>query len=61
MTGTALTFPTPTSLGSLDHYIQSVNRFPLLTAEQETDLGRRWKNDQEIPTPRTVETQIRMA
>ena len=36
MTGTALAFPTPASLGSLDHYIQAVNRFPLLTAEQET-------------------------
>ena len=32
MTGTALAFPTPASLGSLDHYIQAVNRFPLLTA-----------------------------
>ena len=36
MSGTALTFPTPVSLGSLDHYIQAVNRFPLLTQEQET-------------------------
>ena len=35
MTGTALAFPTPASLGSLDHYIQAVNRFPLLTHEQE--------------------------
>ena len=43
MTGTALAFPTPASLGSLDHYIQAVNRFPLLTAEQETALGRRWQ------------------
>jgi RNA polymerase sigma-32 factor len=54
MTGTALTFPTPTSLGSLDHYIQSVNRFPLLTAEQETDLGRRWKNDQDVEAARAL-------
>ena len=54
MTGTAQTFPTPTSLGSLDHYIQSVNRFPLLTAEQETDLGRRWKNDQDVEAARAL-------
>src|SRR6187551_3162473 len=40
MTSTTLTFPTPSSLGSLDHYIQAVNRFPLLTQEQETALGR---------------------
>ena len=48
MTGTALAFPTPNSLGSLDHYIQAVNRFPLLTAEQEIELGRRWKASQDI-------------
>ena len=48
MTGTALAFPTPSSLGSLDHYIQAVNRFPLLTAEQEVELGRRWKANQDI-------------
>ena len=41
MSGTTLAFPTPASLGSLDHYIQAVNRFPLLTAEQEVELGRR--------------------
>ena len=48
MTGTALAFPTPSSLGSLDHYIQAVNRFPLLTAEQEIELGRRWKANEDI-------------
>ena len=48
MTGTALTFPTPASLGSLDHYIQAVNRFPLLTAEQETALGRRLQRDDDL-------------
>src|SRR5512140_2260029 len=41
MSGSALAFPTPASLGSLDHYIQAVNRFPLLTAEQEIEFGRR--------------------
>jgi RNA polymerase sigma-32 factor len=54
MTSTALTFPTPASLGSLDHYIQSVNRFPLLTAEQETDLGRRWKNGGDVEAARQL-------
>ncbi len=48
MTGTALAFPTPASLGSLDHYIQAVNRFPLLTLEQETDLGRRLQRDNDL-------------
>jgi RNA polymerase sigma-32 factor len=54
MTGTALTFPTPASLGSLDHYIQAVNRFPLLTAEQETDLGRRLVRDDDLSAAREL-------
>ena len=35
MTSTTLAFPTPASLGSLDHYIQAVNRFPLLTQSRK--------------------------
>jgi len=54
MTGTALTFPTPASLGSLDHYIQAVNRFPLLTAEQETELGRRFARDADLSAAREL-------
>ncbi|MHB8495935.1 MAG: RNA polymerase sigma factor RpoH [Casimicrobiaceae bacterium] len=52
MSGSALAFPTPASLGSLDHYIQAVNRFPLLTAEQEVDLGRRWRNHEDVAAAR---------
>src|SRR5438876_8950647 len=54
MSGTALTFPTPVSLASLDHYIQAVNRFPLLTAEQETALGRRWKAHEDVDAAREL-------
>ena len=54
MTGTALAFPTPVSLGSLDHYIQAVNRFPLLTAQQETALGRRWKEHEDVDAAREL-------
>src|SRR5512132_2000843 len=54
MTGTALAFPTPASLGSLDHYIQAVNRFPLLTAEQETELGRRLQRDNDLDAARQL-------
>jgi RNA polymerase sigma-32 factor len=54
MTGTALTFPTPTSLGSLDHYIQAVNRFPLLTQEREVELGRRWKASEDVSAAREL-------
>jgi len=48
MTGTALTFPTPASLGSLDHYIQAVNRFPILSPEEELALGRRLARDNDL-------------
>jgi len=54
MTGSPLAFPTPASLGSLDHYIQAVNRFPLLTAEQETELGRRWRNGEDVDAARQL-------
>jgi RNA polymerase sigma-32 factor len=54
MTGTALAFPTPASLGSLDHYIQAVNRFPLLTAEQEVALGRRLRQDDDLEAAREL-------
>ena len=48
MTGTALAVPTPASLGSLDQYIQAVNRFPLLAPEQEIELGRRLVRDNDL-------------
>jgi RNA polymerase sigma-32 factor len=48
MTGSALTFPTPASLGNLDQYIQAVSRFPLLTAEQELELGRSLVRDNDL-------------
>jgi RNA polymerase sigma-32 factor len=54
MTSTALAFPTPASLGSLDHYIQAVNRFPLLTAEQEVELGRRLQRDDDLDAARQL-------
>ena len=54
MTATALAFPTPASLGSLDHYIQAVNRFPLLTAEQELDCARRLQRDGDIDGARQL-------
>jgi RNA polymerase sigma-32 factor len=54
MSGSALAFPTPASLGSLDHYIQAVNRFPLLSPEQETELGRRWREHEDVDAARQL-------
>jgi RNA polymerase sigma-32 factor len=54
MSGSALAFPTPASLGSLDHYIQAVNRFPLLSADQEVALGRRWREQEDVEAARQL-------
>jgi RNA polymerase sigma-32 factor len=54
MTGTTLAFPTPASLGSLDHYIQAVNRFPLLSAAQEVELGRKLQRDNDLDAARQL-------
>ena len=54
MNTTNLSFPVPVSLGNLDHYIASVNRFSVLTAEQEKDLGLRWKLHQDLDAARQL-------
>ena len=54
MSSTTLAFPTPASLGSLDHYIQAVNRFPLLTAEQEVALGRKLRDTNDLGAARQL-------
>src|ERR1700751_1416451 len=54
MTSTAVAFPTPASLGSIDHYIQAVNRFPLLSAEQEVALGRRLRDHDDLDAARQL-------
>jgi RNA polymerase sigma-32 factor len=54
MSSTTLAFPTPASLGSLDHYIQAVNRFPLLSAEQEVELGRRLRDTNDLEAARQL-------
>ena len=54
MPTSTLAFPTPASLGSLDHYIQAVNRFPLLSQAQEVELGRRLQRDDDLDAARQL-------
>ena len=54
MATTTLAFPTPASLGNIDHYIQAVNRFPLLTAEQEVEFGRRLRDHNDLDAARQL-------
>jgi len=51
-TMTAITLPVPSASGSLESYIQTVNRFPLLTQEQETEYGRRLRDSGDIEAAR---------
>jgi RNA polymerase sigma-32 factor len=54
MTAQTLNFPVPSALGSLENYIQAVNRFPLLTAEQEHDLAKRFHETEEVEAARQL-------
>ena len=38
----------PGSLGNLDAYITAVNRIPLLTAEEEVSLARKFRTDSDL-------------
>jgi RNA polymerase sigma-32 factor len=42
------------SLGNLDAYISAVNRLPMLTAEQEVDYGRRFRDDNDLGAARSL-------
>ena len=54
MTAQALNFPVPSALGSLENYIQAVNRFPLLSAEQEHDLAVRFHEQNDVEAARQL-------
>ncbi len=40
--------PVPAGVGSLDAYIQEVNRFPILTVDEEQSLARRYRDDNDL-------------
>ena len=50
----ALAFPVPNSLGNIDQYIQAVNRYPLLTDEQEQALAQRLRRDNDLEAARQL-------
>jgi RNA polymerase sigma-32 factor len=51
MTGFALPIP---AAGSLDNYIQTINRFPILTQEQETSFARRLRDANDLSAAREL-------
>jgi RNA polymerase sigma-32 factor len=49
-----MAMPLPMAAGSLDAYVQSVNRFPLLTAEQELEFAQRYRRDGDLESARQL-------
>jgi RNA polymerase sigma-32 factor len=52
LTMNTMSLPVFSATGSLETYIQAVNRFPLLTQEQETDYARRLRDTGDLEAAR---------
>ncbi len=50
----ALSFPIPTAVGSIDQYIQTVNRIPLLSEQEEMDLATRLRDEGDLDAARRL-------
>src|SRR6187455_1549597 len=50
----ALSIPFPSTAGSLDTYIHAVNRFPLLSQEEETAFARRLRDEDDVESARRL-------
>jgi len=51
---TSFALPIPSATGSLDSYIQTVNRFPILSQQEETDLARRLRDHEDLDAARQL-------
>ncbi len=49
-----LALPVPSAVGSLESYIQTVNRFPMLTHEEELELATRFRRDNDLEAARQL-------
>jgi RNA polymerase sigma-32 factor len=50
----AMNLPIPSALGSLEAYVQTVNRFPVLTQEREFALATRFKIENDLDAAREL-------
>ena len=50
----ALAIANPGALGTIDAYISAVNRLPVLSAERETELGRRLRDSEDLGAAREL-------
>jgi RNA polymerase sigma-32 factor len=51
---TSYALPIPSATGSLDNYVQTVNRFPILSQQQETELARRFRDHEDLEAAREL-------
>jgi len=54
VTAKTLNLPVPSAVGSLDQYVQAVNRFPMLSAEREQHLARRYRDHEDLDAAREL-------
>jgi RNA polymerase sigma-32 factor len=50
----AFALPVPSAGGSLDHYVQAVNRFPILTHDEEKRLARKLRDEDDLDAARQL-------
>jgi RNA polymerase sigma-32 factor len=50
----ALALPVPSAIGSIEGYIQAVNRFPMLSQEEEMGLAARFRRDNDLDAARQL-------
>jgi RNA polymerase sigma-32 factor len=51
---TSYALPIPSATGSLDSYIQTVNRFPILSQQEETNAARRFRDHEDLDAARQL-------
>jgi RNA polymerase sigma-32 factor len=54
MTTSLVALPTVATAGSIDSYVQAVNRFPILSQEEETALARRFHQTDDLEAARKL-------
>mgnify|MGYP005844932535 CR=1 FL=1 len=50
----SISLPVPSAVGSLEAYVQTVNRFPILTQEEELRLARRLRDEDDLDAARSL-------
>lgn len=46
--------PIPSASGSLESYIQTINRFPILSQQEETEFARRFRDQEDLAAARRL-------